>query len=208
MRRAILVRTETLGTSLTGLLVNPMVGAIFLDRRGTIVEANSRAREFLRQQSGLSDRDGVLHARSGTEDAKLGRLLAGALAERGSRATGGSMTVDRSPLMPRLVVHVNPVGVHRVRQLEIGVRNAAALVLIVDPGSTRRVDADLVAETFHLTRAESQVAAALAEGRTVREIAETTFRAESTVRWLVKQIHTKLGISRQADLVRMVLSMR
>ena len=81
-------------------------------------------------------------------------------------------------------------------------------MLIVDPGSTSRVDADLVAETIHLTRAESQVAAALAEGSTVREIAETTFRAESTVRWLVKQIHTKLGISRQADLVRMVLSMR
>ena len=54
MRRAILVCTETLGTSLTGLLVNPMVGAIFLDRRGTIVEADSRAREFLRQGSGLS----------------------------------------------------------------------------------------------------------------------------------------------------------
>lgn len=50
------------------------------------------------------------------------------------------------------------------------------------------------------------MAAALADGRTVREIAVTTFRQESSVRWLVKQIHAKLGISRQADPVRMVLT--
>lgn len=208
MHRPILVSAHTLGTSLTGLLANAMVGAIFLDRRGTIVQANPRARKILRQGKALSDRDGVLHARSATDDVRLGSLLERALAVRGREAASGSMTLERSPLLPRLVVHVNPVGVHRVHRLEIGARNAAALVLIVDPGSSPNIDADLVAETFGLTRAESHVAAALAEGSTVREIAETTFRAESTVRWLVKQIHTKLGISRQADLVRLVLSMR
>ena len=50
------------------------------------------------------------------------------------------------------------------------------------------------------------MAAALAEGSTVGEVAAATHRAESTVRWLVKQVHAKLGISRQADLVRMVLT--
>ena len=81
------------------------------------------------------------------------------------------MTVERSLLLPRLVVHVNPVAVHR---LEFGTGGAAALVLIVDPGSRPSIDADLVAAAFRLTRAESQVAAALAEGSTVREIAAST----------------------------------
>ena len=81
-------------------------------------------------------------------------------------------------------------------------------MLIVDLGSGANVDADLVAGTFGLTRAESQVAAALAEGSTVREIAKATFRAESTARWLVKPVYAKLGISRQADLVRIVLFQR
>lgn len=78
----------------------------------------------------------------------------------------------------------------------------------MDPARRPSVDEDLVAGTFGLTRAESQVAAALAEGRTMREIAKATFPAESTVRWLVKQIYAKLGITRQVDLVRIVLSMR
>ncbi len=205
--RHALVRAEALGLTFSSLLDNNQVGVVFLNRRGRILDANGSAREILRQGDGLSDRDGVLRARLATDDARLGRFLDDALAEGGRQAASGSMSVERSPLLPRLVVHVNPVCVN-VDQLDIGARSAAALVLIVDPGNRLSIDADLVAETLRLTRAESQVAVALAEGSTVREIAKTTFRAESTVRWLIKQIHSKLGISRQADLVRLVLSAR
>lgn len=41
----------------------------------------------------------------------------------------------------------------------------------------------------------------------MRSIAATTHRAESTVRELVTRIHLKLGVSRRAELVRMVLSL-
>ena len=51
-----------------------------------------------------------------------------------------------------------------------------------------------------------QVAAWLAEGRTVREIAISTGRKEKSVYWHLEQIYAKRGISRQADLVRLVLS--
>ena len=40
----------------------------------------------------------------------------------------------------------------------------------------------------------------------MREIAETTGRKESTVHWHLKQIYDKQGLSRQADLVRLGLS--
>lgn len=203
--RHALVRAEALGHSFSGLLDNTMVGVVFLDRQGRIVNANARAREILRRRDGVLDRDGVLRASVATDNARLGRLLADALPRDGRQAVSGSITVERSLLLPRLVIHVNPVV---VQPLEFGARSAAALVLLIDPGARPNIDADLIAATFRLTRAESQVAAALAEGNSVREIAESTFRAESTVRWLIKQIHAKLGISRQADLVRLVLSAR
>ena len=201
--RQALASADALAATLTGLLDNHLVGVLYVDRRGKIVESNARAREILRRGDGVSDRDGVLRARQATDDASLGRLLADALPGSGRQPVSGSITLERSPLLPRLVLHVIPLVVH---QLDFGARSCAALVLLVDPGSRLSIDADLVAATFRLTRAESQVAVALAEGRTVREIARTTFRAESTVRWLVKQTLAKLGISRQADLVRLVLS--
>ena len=157
------------------------------------------------QNGGLSAQHGVLRAALATDDDKLGTLLEDALPERGRQAAGGSMTVERLPTQPRLVVHVNPLVSH-VYRLDFAVPSPAVLVLVVDPGDRTSVDAELVAATFRLTRAESQVAAALAEGSSVSEIARRTFREESSVRWHVKRIHTKLGISRQAELVRMVLA--
>ena len=64
---------------------------------------------------------------------------------------------------------------------------------------------EFVAESLGLTPAESRVAVALAEGKTVRDIAEATGRTKHTVRWLFRQIYRKLGISTPAQLVRRVL---
>ena len=68
-------------------------------------------------------------------------------------------------------------------------------------------DPDLVATTLQLTRAETQVAVSLTEGKSVRDIAETTGHAERTIYWHLRQIYQKQSISRQVDLVRLVLSL-
>ena len=202
--RQALVGAEALGASLAELLDNTRIGVIYLDRRGRIVEANDRALEFIGRNNGLLDRDGYLRARRPTDDAALQTLLAQALPSFGGGVTGGSMTVGRSPGRHRLVVHVSPVT---SQQAEFSAQRVAALALIVEPGSHPRIDADHVGSVLGLTPAESRLAVWLAEGKTVREIAAETRRRESSVRWLIKQVYNKQGISRQADLVRLVLSL-
>ena len=192
-----------LNSSLTALLDNAMIGVVYLDGRGVIVEANTRARDILRRGDGLEDRAGYLRALVAADDLRLGRLLARVLPGSGSAATSGSIAVQRSPTLPRMAVHVLPVA---VEGREFVISRVAALVLMVDPGAKPRVDVERVGASLGLTRAESRVAVALAEGASVRDIATTTGRQESSVRWLIKQIHAKLEIPRNADLVRMVLS--
>ena len=199
--RQALAKAEALDASLTGLLDNTRVGVIHLDRQGRIVGANTRACDILRQGDGLLDRSGRLCACLPADNARLQKLLALALPVVGE-AVSGSMAVWRSRVLPRFALHVNPVA---VRQMDYGARRVAALVLVVDPASQARIDPALVAAALGLTPAESQVAAALAEGSTVRDIGATTRRKEPTIRWLIRQIYTKQGISRQADLVRLVL---
>ena len=201
--RHVLIRAEALGASFTELLDNTEVGVTYLDQRGMIYETNARARDILGQGDGLADRGGFLHARLPADDAKLAKLLARALPKSNAAATSGSMAVTRSSVLPRFALHVNPVT---IRQMDFGARHIAAIVLIVDPGSKLRIAPDLLSATLGLTEAQSQVAAELAAGSSVRDIAAATRRQESSVRSLVKQMHAKLGISRQADLVRMVLS--
>ena len=56
------------------------------------------------------------------------------------------------------------------------------------------------------TPAESQVAVWVADGKSVRDIATATGLTENAIYWHLKQIYRKLPISRQVDLVRLVLS--
>ena len=203
IRRAV-AGAEALGGSLSELLDNTRVGVIHLDWRGRIIEANDRARDTLRQGDGLFDEDGFLHARLQSDNARLETLLGQALPTFSGQAASGSMTVRRPAGLPRLAVHLSPVP---ARQMDFGLRPVAALVLAVDPGSRPRIDSDLVAAALGLTPSESQVATLLAEGKTVRDIAVATRRQANTVYWFLKQVYDKHGISRQAELVRLVLSL-
>ncbi len=203
--RRVMASSHGLGASLTELLDNTQVGVIHLDHQGRILEANDHAREILLRRDGLYERRGLLGAWLPTDDANLQRVLGRALPIFGAEApAGGSTTVRRSQGLPRLAIHITPVtGV----QLNFGVPRVAAMALLVDPGNRPRIDATLVAETFGLSVSESEVAAMLAEGRTVHDIAEATGRRRNAVHFLLKRTYRKLGISRQPDLVRLVLSL-
>ena len=188
---------------MTALLENPRIGVLHLDRRGRILAVNDRARRLLRQGDALSDKDEVLQARAPDDQGRLARLVADALPTSNAVAVSGSMLLGRSSGLPPLVVHVTPVG---VPQLDDGARRVAALVLMVEPGRWPRIDPGLVATTLGLTPAESQVAVWLAEGKRVRDMATATGLTEGAIYWHLKQIYRKLPISRQVDLVRLVLS--
>ena len=113
------------------------------------------------------------------------------------------MLLGRVSRFPPFVVHVKPVG---VPQPDYGARHVAALVLLVEAGRHPRLDPDVVARTLGLTPAESQVAVWVADGTPVRDIARVTGLTDGAIYWHLKQIYRKLPISRQVDLVRLVLS--
>ena len=190
--RQALVGAEAHNTAVTALLENPGIGVLHLDRRGQIMAANDRARSLLQHGDGLSDREGVLGARTPDDQLRLERLVAAALPASGAVAVSGSMRVRRPGLLPPFVVHVKPVGVPHP---DYGARHVAALVLIVEPGR-HRVDPGLVATILGLTPMESQVAVWLAEGKSVQDMAETTGHTRDAIYWHLKHIYKKQSISR------------
>ena len=201
--RQALIRAEARDTTVTTLLDNPRIGVLHLDRRGQIIAVNDRARSILRHGNGLSDRDGVLRARKPDDQLRLEGLVADALPASGAVAVSGSMLLGRPAGSPPFVVHVKPVA---VPQPDYGARHIAALILIIEPRSQHRIDPDLVARILGLTPMESRVAVWLAEGKSVRDMAEATGRTQGSIYWHLKQIYQKQPISRQAELVRLVLS--
>ena len=201
--RQALVCAQAGDTTVTALLETPRIGVLHLDRRGRILAVNDRARSLLRDGEGVSDEDGVLQASAPDDQVRLAQLVAEALPTSSAVPVSGSMLLGRAAGVPPLVVHVKPVG---VPSPDYGARHVAALVLLVEPGRHPRLDHDVVARTLGLTPAESQVAVWVADGKSVRDIARATGLTENAIYWHLKQIYHKLPISRQVDLVRLVLS--
>ena len=200
--RKALADAKASGSSLVHLLDSARLGVIHLDRRGRIVELNDCARDLLRQGDGLWEQHGFLRAWRPGDDAQLKGLVAAALPAVSGQATGGSVLVRHPRMVPGLTLHVQPVA----RQMVFGAPAPGVLVLIEGLDRPLRIDAGLVASVLGLTLLESRVAVLLAEGRTVPDVAVLTGRAPTTVRTHLRRVHRKLGVSRRADLVRLVLS--
>ena len=181
-------------------LLDTRIGMLLLDHHGRIVAANDRAVAMLRQVDGigLAVRDGRLSALRQPEADRLARLLDGACRGDGR----GSMPIAR-PRMPPLVLYVTPLAAGAELPSH---ERCVARVLLGEPFSSPRVNARLVSEALGLTPAQGEVAAALASGGTVASIAAATHRTQAAVRWHIREVLGRLGLARQADVVRVVLS--
>ena len=202
--RHALVQAEALGLSLQELLGNERAGIVQLDRSARIVAANDLAVGYLRAGEGLFDEGGRLCAVVPQDHRRLWELLLRAIPPFSVPAAGGSMAVTRPNGLSPLAVHVSSVQKPATDFRSEGV---AALVIIVDAHRQLRIDPGLVAAALGLTRTESEVAVMLARGMSVRDIAAATPRKEGTIRSHVKQIFAKQGLSRQTELVRLVLAL-
>ena len=211
---------------LVGALVDQgTVGLICLDRAGRILETNVRAREILREfgsrvpanarsperprhSAGPRARRRRLSDCLADHAVAIERLIQDALGETDAKRTGAAIVLGEWPDRNPLILHCRPVarsGSSAGAGAAAGAA-AAAVVVIVDPWIPHAVDAEVIRRTLRLTPAESRVAAALAEGMTVRRIARATGIRRNSVRWLLKQCFAKTNCRRQADLVRLVLS--
>ena len=97
---------DRFAVTINALLDDAMVGVVYLDRCGRIVEANTRARTILRHGDGLVERAGYLRAQVAADDARL-RTLLSHMSGSGTPCTG-SIAVQRSAKLPRLAVHLYP----------------------------------------------------------------------------------------------------
>ena len=199
-----LISSRAIGSSMNELLRNVHLAVIQVDARARVVAANDRARAILREGDGFLSRGRGLKALLPEEDAALQRVLARATASSGEAAQGGSILLTRQHAATKLVVHVSPVTASMDEERSGRVR---ALVVVVDPQSRLSLDPTRIAEILGLTDSQGEVAARLAEGLTIPQIAEATGKHVTTIKWHLSGAFAKLGVSRQPDLVRVVVSL-
>lgn len=177
------------------------IGVIMLDGEGVVVEANRSARAVLEAGEGLYIASGVLLADVGGRQVRGRDWLA-----RTEKQGAGEITllpVPRAAGKRPLTLLMLPLE----EQVERGgAGGPVALLFVSDPERSVQFDQTRIARLYGLSRAESRVAALLASGYRLEQVAEKLDIAYETVRKHLKQIFGKTGTYRQAELVRMLVT--
>jgi DNA-binding CsgD family transcriptional regulator len=103
-----------------------------------------------------------------------------------------------------MIAHVVPI---RGAARDIFFR-CAAMLMLTPVTRPEAPPADLIRSLFDLTPAEARVARSLAAGQTVKGIAAESGTSANTVRSHVKVVLTKVGYSRQSDVVALLNGLR
>jgi len=178
------------------------VAVLITEVDGRVIEMNLAAERIFQLRDGLLIRNGRLCARRAFESTKLAMLIAASAAAEKAGEAQGRMTVGRAAGRPDYLITVASLGMGPA----VHGRPLAA-VLVAVPDGPLPSEQDL-ADFFGLSPAESRLAAALMTGEKLNDIAPRFGLQITTLRTELSTILRKLGVKRQADLVRLLSTVR
>jgi DNA-binding CsgD family transcriptional regulator len=172
------------------------VGTIILDRAGNVLRINAPASAFLERQDGVALRHNAVVLATPALQRQLQAFLAGPpdhnqITLRISRPSG-------APDFLLVAGHVT--GPNYV----VAAGGPAVVLFITSPAAASRIPVEAVRERLGLTHAEAAVAAHLAEGLSLTDVAAGLGVSRNTVRAHLRAIFAKTGMQRQAQLVHLV----
>jgi DNA-binding CsgD family transcriptional regulator len=207
LRKAIELSTEMMqlraqATSLVPLHESAYLGIAHLDASGAVVSANDRVIELL-GSIGIDVVRG--HPMPSTDCRELQYFLSRAIRNTGNPdAHFAALTLNPPYPGRQLQLLSYPLeGANASRRSQCGVPVVALLAFAPTTGRTLD-DHEHTARMLGLTPREAQVAAGLCGGHPPKSIAERLTISEETIRVFVRRIYDKLGLKRQAQLVRLL----
>ncbi|MGA9287836.1 MAG: helix-turn-helix transcriptional regulator [Anaerobacillus sp.] len=179
------------------------LGVALIRGDGGVLFANAAANAVINNGDILSLSHGALALGQPGRRGRFRELLTrlAAMVRDGEQSAAQAISVPR-PARQR------PVGLlvwSLPHAAEAGPDEPVAIVFIGDPEHPGEIDAGRLCDLYGLSRAEARVAALLAQGHRLDETAQILGVAYETVRKHLKQIFSKTGTDRQAELVRMLV---
>lgn len=182
---------------------------VLLDASGRLVFANQEAQALLAQADGIRlDRSNVVRCMDSAAQKQLCQSLEPCRADRRLAGPGDSGNAGTKTFAIRRDIGLPLVAL--VISQSAGAPGTAAghrrtVLLLRDPERELRVATELLPALFGLSAAEAAVAARLAAGASLEQIAEERDVRLITVRNQLKSALGKFGVRRQAELVSIVL---
>lgn len=176
------------------------IGVIVLDEQYQLLRANPVACNMLNGGDGVRLAERQLEGCTPADTRELRRLLASAHEYPG---TVTAMSLSRPPGRRKLAAVVRSIPL--VEESEARAQPAYAIFLR-DPDALAIAAQDIARQLFDFTPAEANLAIELVNGLSVDEAAEKLGIRRNTVRAHLRAIFSKAGVTRQSELVRILLN--
>ncbi|HEY5211089.1 MAG TPA: helix-turn-helix transcriptional regulator [Stellaceae bacterium] len=201
MRRRLLLSSMEWHAALEAL-DRTATATLVVGRDGGILFANRKADDLFREGDAIRSFGNRLTVVGRGESGRLADAIRAAAntASGHGTASGGMVVLERLDRLPLTVL----VAPFRPALDGLGTAVPAAILFIRDPEALSPAGQALQA-LFGLTPAEAAVANALADGKSVDEIAASAGITLNTARTHLKNIFAKTGTNRQATLVGLLL---
>jgi DNA-binding CsgD family transcriptional regulator len=188
-----------------GTVDRMLVGIIILDEAGAMMKTNSVADEMLGENDGVRVIKGAIQADYGNENRELQRLIGQALSGRTGNepAIVKAMSITRPSGKGKLGVLIRSIPPGEWSEAK---RRASVGVFIRDPERKSQAPHEMVRRLFDLTPAEASLALLLANGLSLDDAAGELEIRKNTARAHLRSIFSKIGVTRQTTLVRVLLS--
>lgn len=187
-----------------GAMSQLAVATFLLDEHQQVVRTNPLASQLLGNGSGLYLRDGRLKLPDERQNVRLRQLFA-QVAEAQSSGTATlarAMLVETGARVAPLSLVIRPVPPGQYPQ---GASVPVFAVFVSDPGQQAESSASVLIELFNLTPAEAKLSVLLANGASVEKASSELHVSPYTTRAHLRSIFSKLGVTRQPQLVHLVL---
>lgn len=176
------------------------IGVIVLDETARLLRANPTACQMLDSADGLKLVERHLAASTVAETRELQRLLAGAR-EHPKQVT--AMCLSRPSGRRKLAAVVRSIALVKGAQ---GHARPAVAIFLRDPDTLAEPAHDIARQLFGFTPAEAHLAIELLNGRSLDEAAGKLGILRNTGRAHLRAIFSKTGVTRQSELVRVLLN--
>lgn len=180
------------------------VGTIILDEHSHILKANELASQLLQQKDGISKVNNKLLFDQRELNTEFNKLLPEVLSPSmdGKPGMAQALRVARPSGRADLGLIIRPVPTSEWPE---GQSSPTIAVFISDPEQQSNTSQLIITRLFGFTPAEAALAMQLAKGLSLADASTELSISQHTARAQLKAIFSKTGVTRQAELVRLVV---
>ena len=184
-----------------------VIGIVLYDANAKIVYINPTATSIIKSHPALKlvDKELVLYDRKTNDKLREAILKTAAIETEDTWKQSVAIGVKHADSSVPLPMLITPINAHLLTS-DLSYEGASVAVFISDPNQRQPISPDNLISVYGLTPSEAQVAISIVNGQSIDEIAKISCHSIHTIRSQLKATFKKLGVSRQSELIKLLLT--